>query len=189
MNLAGASRALSASAHFPEIDSASSRAGGSDSVMSRIGGSVVIRGSLSGSGALLIDGKIEGSIVLPTAQVTVGPLAEVSASIDAREIVILGKVIAENLASDSVSVSSTGSITGNVTTQTISVAEGALLSGRFDVSQARPIAVVGSDRAAAYDAESEKHIAEGKYADLKEGSNVADLLPVGSPFRKKMNSR
>jgi cytoskeletal protein CcmA (bactofilin family) len=174
MNLAGASRALSASAHFPEIDSASSRAGGSDSVMSRIGGSVVIRGSLSGSGALLIDGKIEGSIVLPTAQVTVGPLAEVSASIDAREIVILGKVIAENLASDSVSVSSTGSITGNVTTQTISVAEGALLSGRFDVSQARPI---------------EEHIAEGKYADLKEGSNVADLLPVGSPFRKKMNSR
>src|SRR5579875_2655541 len=57
-----------------------------------IGKSLVIKGEVSGSESLYIDGKVEGSINLPGNRVTVGRNGNVAANINAREIVVLGKV-------------------------------------------------------------------------------------------------
>jgi hypothetical protein len=57
-----------------------------------IGKGLFIKGEITGSESLFIDGKVEGSINLPGNRVTVGRNGQVAASITAREIVILGKV-------------------------------------------------------------------------------------------------
>ena len=55
-----------------------------------IGKSLVVKGEVSGSESLYIDGKVEGAINLPGNRVTVGRNGQVAANIMAREIVVLG---------------------------------------------------------------------------------------------------
>ena len=57
-----------------------------------IGKSLVIKGEVTGSESLYIDGRVEGSINLAGNRVTVGRNGVVAANINAREIVVLGKV-------------------------------------------------------------------------------------------------
>src|SRR5579863_5235419 len=52
-----------------------------------IGKSLIIKGEVSGSESLYIDGKVEGSINLPGNRLTVGRNGQVSANVNAREIV------------------------------------------------------------------------------------------------------
>ena len=69
-----------------------------------IGKGLFIKGEIGGSESLFIDGKVEGSINLPGNRVTVGRNGQVSASISAREIVVLGKVRGNVSASDRVDI-------------------------------------------------------------------------------------
>src|ERR1700723_2322925 len=57
-----------------------------------IGRSLVIKGELSGSEALYIDGRIEGKINLPDNRVTIGRNSTVQANITAREVVVIVQV-------------------------------------------------------------------------------------------------
>ena len=57
-----------------------------------IGRSLVIKGEVSGSESLYVDGKIEGTVNLADSRVTIGRNGSVAANITAREVVILGKV-------------------------------------------------------------------------------------------------
>jgi len=76
-----------------------------------IGKSLVIKGEVTGSESLYIDGRVEGSINLAGNRVTVGRNGVVSANINAREIVVLGKVRGNLTASDRVDIRSDGSLT------------------------------------------------------------------------------
>src|SRR5258708_2573776 len=67
-----------------------------------IGKSLVIKGEVTGSESLYIDGRVEGSINLAGNRVTVGRNGVVAANITAREIVVLGKVRGNLTASDCV---------------------------------------------------------------------------------------
>ena len=69
-----------------------------------IGKSLVVKGEISGSESLYIDGKVEGSINLPGNRVTVGKNGQVAATIMAREIVVLGKIRGNCQASDRVDI-------------------------------------------------------------------------------------
>ena len=77
-----------------------------------IGKSLVIKGEVTGSESLYIDGRVEGSINLAGNRVTVGRNGVVAANINAREIVVLGKVRGNLTASDRVDIRSDGSLTG-----------------------------------------------------------------------------
>ncbi len=98
-----------------------------------IGKSLVIKGEVSGSESLYIDGKIEGTINLAGNRVTVGRNGQVSANITAREIVVLGKVRGNMVASDRVDIRSEGSLTGDVAAQRISIEDGAFFKGGIDI--------------------------------------------------------
>ena len=78
-----------------------------------IGKSLVIKGEVTGSESLYIDGRVEGSINLSGNRVTVGRNGVVAANINAREIVVLGKVRGNLTASDRVDIRSDGSLTGD----------------------------------------------------------------------------
>ena len=98
-----------------------------------IGKSLVIKGEVSGSESLYIDGRVEGSINLAGNRVTVGRNGVVAANINAREIVVLGKVRGNLLASDRVDIRSEGSLTGDVVAQRISIEDGAFFKGGIDI--------------------------------------------------------
>src|SRR5271156_1701337 len=98
-----------------------------------IGKSLMVKGELSGSESLYIDGKIEGSINLPGNRVTVGRNGQVAASVSAREIVVLGKVRGNCTASDRVDIRSEGSLTGDVIAARISIEDGAFFKGGIDI--------------------------------------------------------
>ncbi len=98
-----------------------------------IGKSLVIKGEVSGSESLFIDGKVEGSINLPGNRVTVGRNGQIAATITAREVVVQGKIVGNVNASDRVNVRSEGSLTGDVISQRISVEDGAYFKGKIDI--------------------------------------------------------
>jgi len=98
-----------------------------------IGKSLVVKGEVTGSESLYIDGKVEGAINLPGNRVTVGRNGQVAANITAREIVVLGKVRGNMAASDRVDIRSEGSLTGDVTAQRISIEDGAYFKGGIDI--------------------------------------------------------
>ena len=98
-----------------------------------LGKSLVIKGEVTGSESLYIDGRVEGSINLPGNRVTVGRNGVVSANIAAREIVILGKVRGNMTASDRFDIRSEGSLTGDIIAQRVSIEEGAYFKGAIDI--------------------------------------------------------
>ena len=111
-----------------------------------IGRTLVIKGEISGSEALYIDGRIEGKITLTDNRVTIGRNGTVQADIAAREVVVMGKVTGNIDCSDRVDIRSEGVVNGNVSTVRISVEDGAVLKGGIQVksgehkpqSQAQP---------------------------------------------------
>jgi cytoskeletal protein CcmA (bactofilin family) len=98
-----------------------------------IGKSLVIKGEVTGSESLYIDGKVEGSIQLPGNRVTIGRNGQVAANINAREVVVLGKVRGNLTASDRVDIRNEGSLTGDVIAQRISIEDGAFFKGGIDI--------------------------------------------------------
>jgi cytoskeletal protein CcmA (bactofilin family) len=98
-----------------------------------IGRTLVIKGEISGSEALYIDGRIEGKIIMPDSRVTIGRNGKVDASIQAREVVIMGKVTGNIECSDRVDIRSEGSVSGDISTVRISVEDGAALKGGIQV--------------------------------------------------------
>lgn len=101
-----------------------------------IGKSLVIKGEVTGSESLYIDGRVEGSINLAGNRVTVGRNGVVAANINAREIVVLGKVRGNLTASDRVDIRSDGSLTGDVVAARISIEDGAYFKGGIDIRKA-----------------------------------------------------
>jgi cytoskeletal protein CcmA (bactofilin family) len=98
-----------------------------------IGKSLIVKGEVSGSESLYIDGKVEGAINLPGNRVTVGRNGQVAANITAREVVVLGKVRGNVQASDRVDIRSEGSLTGDVAAARISIEDGAYFKGGIDI--------------------------------------------------------
>ncbi len=94
---------------------------------------LILRGEITGTESLFIDGRVEGGISLPGSRVTVGRNGQVNANISAREIVIMGKVQGNVTASDSVNIRAEGGVTGDVTAARISIEDGAFFKGGIDI--------------------------------------------------------
>ncbi len=110
-----------------------------------IGKSLIVKGELTGSESLYIDGKVEGAINLPGNRVTVGRNGQVAANIVAREVVVLGKVRGNCQASDRVDIRSEGSLTGDVIAARISIEDGAFFKGGIDIRKPGTMDNKGAD--------------------------------------------
>lgn len=98
-----------------------------------IGRTLVIKGEISGSEALYIDGRVEGKITMPESRVTIGRNGKVDASIQAREVVVMGKVNGNIECNDRVDVRAEGSVQGDIACSRITVEDGAALKGGIQV--------------------------------------------------------
>ena len=79
-----------------------------------IGRSLVIKGEVSGTESLYIDGRIEGAVNFAGHRVTIGSNGNVAANISAREVVIIGEVQGNIQCTDRLDIRSQGSLTGDV---------------------------------------------------------------------------
>src|ERR1700736_778135 len=127
----------------------------STSDQATIGKSLVIKGEVTGSESLYIDGRVEGSINLSGNRATIGRNGVVAANISAREIVVLGKVRGNLTASDRVDIRSDGSLTGDVVAARISIEDGAFFKGGIDIRKAGSAGAAGVGTGAKGDSKEE----------------------------------
>ncbi|MGH9481866.1 MAG: bactofilin family protein [Terriglobales bacterium] len=95
--------------------------------------SVLLKGSITGGEDLFVDGKLEGSVELPNNTITVGINGQVQANVNAREVIILGKLNGNVTAGDRVEIRAQGALTGDVTAARISIEDGAFFKGGIDI--------------------------------------------------------
>ena len=102
-----------------------------------IGPSVIIKGEVSGTEPLFIDGRVEGSINFPNHRVTVGRSSYIRADIQAHDVVVMGSVEGNLLCEDLLDIRADGQIRGDMTAQRIQIEDGALLKGAVEVHSAK----------------------------------------------------
>lgn len=103
---------------------------------SRIASGLKIRGELSGSADLVVDGELQGKIMLGDSRVTVGQSGRLQADIEARDIIIEGSVQGNLKARESVHLGSTSHVQGSVLTPRIAIDDGARLRGKVEMVRA-----------------------------------------------------
>src|SRR3954466_13655516 len=93
--------------------------------VAHIGKSVLIKGELSGSEDLYLDGEVEGTIELQRNAITVGPNGRVRAHINAKDVIVHGKVDGNIKSAERVELRRTAVLVGDITTQRITIEDGA----------------------------------------------------------------
>ena len=95
-----------------------------------------IKGEVTGSEDLFVDGSVEGKLNLTSNScLTVGPNGHVKADVQAREVIVRGKVEGKVSGRDKVQLWSTGQIHGEVQTDRLAIEDGALLRGRVEAGK------------------------------------------------------
>jgi cytoskeletal protein CcmA (bactofilin family) len=103
--------------------------------MVNIGKSVVIKGELSGSEDLTIEGHVEGRIDLKGNVLTIGPNGKIKAEVFAKSVVVLGEVTGNVTASEKVDIRDNGSVDGDIASPRVAIAEGAHFRGSVDMQR------------------------------------------------------
>jgi cytoskeletal protein CcmA (bactofilin family) len=101
----------------------------------RIGKSVVIRGEVKGNEDLIIDGRVEGTVTLTESRLTVGPSANVAADLTARDVLILGQVQGNIVATGRVELRAGCTVEGDVKALRLAVEDNAVFRGKVDLTQ------------------------------------------------------
>jgi cytoskeletal protein CcmA (bactofilin family) len=103
--------------------------------VAHIGKSVVIKGELSGSEDLYLDGEVEGTIELQKHSLTVGPNGKIRAHVNAKEVIIHGKIDGNISGTDRVELKRTAVLVGDISTQRITIEDGAYFKGAIDIQR------------------------------------------------------
>lgn len=105
-----------------------------------LGKSVVIKGELSGSEDLYIDGQVEGSIELHGNNLVIGPNGHVHANVNAKGVIVQGKLEGNIHATDRAELRKSAIAVGDIITQRVAIEDGAYFKGKVDIQResARP---------------------------------------------------
>jgi len=106
-----------------------------DRATARLGASLNVKGEITGSEDLLVDGSVEGLIQLDERKLTVGATAKLTADIIAREVVVYGSVKGNLRAKDRIEIKKDGSVNGDLTTARIMIEDGAYFKGSIEIDK------------------------------------------------------
>lgn len=101
----------------------------------RIGKSVVICGEVKGGEDLIVDGRIEGTVNLSENRLTIGPNANVLADVAAKDVLILGRLQGNVVASGRVELRAGCSVEGDIRALRLAVEDNAVFRGKVDLTQ------------------------------------------------------
>ena len=102
---------------------------------SRLGASLLVKGEISGSEDLLIDGSVEGTVRLDGQKLTIGPNAKLKADIIAGEVMVSGNLKGSIRANGRIEIRNDGSVTGDLTTPQVFIEDGAWFKGSIDIEK------------------------------------------------------
>ena len=108
-----------------------------------------IKGEVTGSEDLFVDGHVEGKLNLSNGSLTVGPNGEVKADIFAREVIVRGRVDGKIVGREKIQLWSTGNVAGDLQTERLMIEDGAVLRGRVEIETGKPVDTQAASRAAA----------------------------------------
>lgn len=117
----------------PATRPASTPAAGAARSVAVLGPTLRFKGELSAEEDFILQGRIEGSIN-HTQSVTIGTEGVVQGNIHARFVTVDGSVEGDLHGTESVVINATGRVTGNVFAPRVGIVDGALFSGRIDMS-------------------------------------------------------
>ncbi len=156
-----------------------------------IGKSVIIKGELSGSEDLYVDGQVEGSIELSGNRLIIGPHGQVRAKVNAKGVIVQGKLDGNILAGERVELTKSAIVVGDIATQRVAIEEGAYFKGKVDIQRegvkadgARPVAAsaaagsssAGSSVMAAKTAINDGKVVSQRRSDTKLHENFPQFI-------------
>lgn len=106
-----------------------------ESGLARIGKTIVVRGELKGSEDLIIDGQVEGTVLLTEGRLTIGAGANVSADLTAKDVLILGRLQGNIVASGRVELRAGSTVDGDVRALRLAIEDNAVFRGKVDLTQ------------------------------------------------------
>jgi cytoskeletal protein CcmA (bactofilin family) len=104
-----------------------------------IGKSVIIKGELSGSEDLYVDGQVEGSIELAGNRLIIGPHGQVRANVNAKGVIVQGTLEGNIRSSERAELTKSAIVTGDITNQRVAIEEGAYFKGKVDIQRDSPL--------------------------------------------------
>jgi len=107
-----------------------------DNAAARIGRTIVISGEVKGSEDLILDGRVEGIVNLAESRLTIGPNADVAADLTARDVLVMGKVQGNIVASGRVELRAGCNLHGDIRALRLAIEDNAVFSGKVDLTQA-----------------------------------------------------
>jgi cytoskeletal protein CcmA (bactofilin family) len=106
-----------------------------DQVTACLGSSLRVKGDISRTKDLLIEGSVEGMIQLDERTLTVGTAAKLTTDINARNVVVYGHVKGNVRATGRIEIKRDGSVIGNLTTAQIMIEDGADFRGSIEIDR------------------------------------------------------
>jgi len=97
--------------------------------VTRLGSTVIINGEIEAHEDVLVEGRVQGKITLPSGTLTVAKGGRVDAEVRVRSLILHGELKGTVRAGEKALISETAVMNGDVITPKISIANGARFSG------------------------------------------------------------
>jgi cytoskeletal protein CcmA (bactofilin family) len=97
--------------------------------VTRLGPTIVLTGDIEAHEDMLIEGRVQGKITVPSGTLTVAKGAKVDAEIRVRALILHGELKGTVRAGEKTVISETAEMNGDVITPKITIANGARFSG------------------------------------------------------------
>ncbi len=97
--------------------------------VTRLGSTIVLNGEVEAHEDMLVEGRIQGKITLPSGTLTVAKGAQVEADVRVRALVLHGELRGTVRAAEKAVISETAEMNGDVISPRITIANGARFSG------------------------------------------------------------
>jgi cytoskeletal protein CcmA (bactofilin family) len=146
-----------------------------------IGKSLIIKGEVSGSEDLYLDGVVEGTIELAGNNLIIGPNGQVRANVNAKGVVVQGRLEGNIRASERAELRKSAIAVGDIFTQRVAVEDGAYFKGKLDV-QREAAAKPSSTAIGNADQKPEGKSSQAGTASPK--AAVASMVPSGTTVTK-----
>jgi cytoskeletal protein CcmA (bactofilin family) len=102
-----------------------------------IGQGVTIEGRIASTQDIRIDGHVQGTIEVGQCELVLGTGADVKGAVNARSVLVGGKLEGDVIATERIQVQSTGILLGDVVSPRLVIHDGGLLRGKANIAGTR----------------------------------------------------